>query len=72
MSRQNDKYYKKFDFFYRRTSFRTMTEFYKGGFKPLLEQWRDYDKKINILIQQGGKDLSTGDRLDLNKELKNI
>lgn len=31
--KQSDKYYKKFDFFYRRTAFRTMTEYYKGLFK---------------------------------------
>ena len=29
--------YKKLDFFYRRTAFRTMTEYYKGLFKPHLE-----------------------------------
>ena len=49
LSRHNDKYYKKFDFFYRRTSFRTMTEFYKSGFKPMLEKWREFDKKVSFL-----------------------
>lgn len=39
-----DKYYKKFDFFYRRTAFRTMTEYYKGLFRPNLDRWRLLDK----------------------------
>ena len=42
-----DKYYRKFDFFYRRTAFRTMTEYYKGLFRPNLERWRDIEKKNN-------------------------
>lgn len=29
-----DKYYKKFDFFYKRTCFRLMAEFYKLLFQP--------------------------------------
>ena len=29
-----DKYYKKFDFFYKRTCFRLMAEFYKLAFQP--------------------------------------
>lgn len=29
-----DKYYKKFDFFYKRTCFRLMAEFYKMLFQP--------------------------------------
>ena len=42
-----EKYYRKFDFFYRRTAFRTMTEYYKGLFRPNLERWRDIEKKNN-------------------------
>ena len=42
---QNEKYYKKFDFFYRRTAFRSMTEFYKTLFKPILEKWREGERK---------------------------
>lgn len=34
---KNAKNYKKFEFFYRRTAFRSMTEFYKGLFKPNLD-----------------------------------
>ena len=40
-----EKYYKKFDFFYRRTAFRSMTEFYKGHFKPRLDKWREGERK---------------------------
>ena len=43
--KSNDKYYKKFDFFYRRTAFRSMTEFYKGLFKPILDKWREGERK---------------------------
>ena len=41
----NEKYYKKFDFFYRRTAFRSMTEYYKGIFKPTLDKWREGERK---------------------------
>ena len=44
-SPDNEKYYKKFDFFYRRTAFRSMTEFYKGLFKPTLDKWREGERK---------------------------
>jgi hypothetical protein len=44
-SEKNEKYYKKFDFFYRRTAFRSMTEFYKGLFKPILDKWREGERK---------------------------
>ena len=42
---RSDKHYKKFDFFYRRTAFRSMTEFYKGLFKPILDKWREGERK---------------------------
>lgn len=42
---KSEKYYKKFDFFYRRTAFRSMTEFYKGLFKPILDKWREGERK---------------------------
>ncbi len=42
---KNEKHYKKFDFFYRRTAFRSMTEFYKGLFKPILDKWREGERK---------------------------
>jgi hypothetical protein len=44
----NEKYYKKFDFFYRRTAFRTMTEYYKGLFRPNLDRWREQDKRQSL------------------------
>lgn len=46
-SERNEKYYKKFDFFYRRTAFRTMTEYYKGLFKPNLDRFREIEKKLS-------------------------
>ena len=46
MSSKNEKYYKKFDFFYRRTAFRTMTEYYKGLFRPNLDRWREIERKL--------------------------
>jgi hypothetical protein len=48
----NEKYYKKFDFFYRRTAFRTMTEYYKGLFRPNLDRWRELDKKLGMAISE--------------------
>jgi len=45
----SEKYYKKFDFFYRRTAFRTMTEYYKGLFRPNLDRWRLLDKNSAAL-----------------------
>ena len=43
--KQENGHYKKFDFFYRRTAFRSMTEFYKGLFRPILEKWREGERK---------------------------
>mmetsp|Transcript_1970 Transcript_1970/g.1426 ORF Transcript_1970/g.1426 Transcript_1970/m.1426 type:complete len:119 (+) Transcript_1970:883-1239(+) len=40
-----DKYYKKFDFFYKRTCFRLMVEFYKLLFAPYHKKWVDQRKK---------------------------
>jgi hypothetical protein len=45
LKERSEKYYKKFDFFYRRTAFRSMTEFYKGLFKPNLDKWREGERK---------------------------
>lgn len=42
---ENEKNYKKFDFFYRRTAFRSMTEYYKGLFKSTLDKWREGERK---------------------------
>jgi hypothetical protein len=44
-----DKYYKKFDFFYKRTSFRLMAEFYKHLFTPFQKLWSDKKKKITMI-----------------------
>jgi hypothetical protein len=48
-----EKYYKKFDFFYRRTAFRTMTEFYKQLFRPYHERFKELDKKMAAHISKG-------------------
>lgn len=45
----NDKYYKKFDFFYKRTCFRLMSEFYKLLFQPYQKQWVEQKKKSSMV-----------------------
>eukprot|EP00347_Sterkiella_histriomuscorum_P007809 403347478 len=40
-----DKYYKKFDFFYKRTCFRLMAEFFKSLFQPFQKMWIEQKKK---------------------------
>lgn len=47
-STMNDKYYKKFDFFYKRTCFRLMSEFYKLLFSPFQKQWVEQKKKSSM------------------------
>ena len=34
------KYYMNFDFYFKRTSFRTMTLYFKTAFKPFFEKWK--------------------------------
>lgn len=46
---ETTKYYAKFDFFYKRTVFRTMTEFYKNEFKSF--QALKENKKLSIKAQ---------------------
>ena len=50
----SDKYYKKFDFFYKRTCFRLMAEFYKQTFQPYQRLWIDQRRKtdLNQLINE--------------------
>ena len=38
------KYYTNFDFYYKRTSFRTMALFFKTAFNPFLEAWKPLKK----------------------------
>lgn len=45
-----DKYYKKFDFFYKRTCFRLMSEFYKLLFQPFQKTWIDQKKKSSMTL----------------------
>merc|ERR1719188_178999 len=34
------KYYQNFDFYFKRTSFRTMTNYFKAQYNPFIEQWK--------------------------------
>ena len=43
-----DKYYKKFDFFYKRTCFRLMSEFYKLLFQPFQKLWIEQKKRSSM------------------------
>jgi hypothetical protein len=43
---QPEKYYKKFDFFYKRTCFRLMAEFFKLLFQPFQKQWIEQKKRF--------------------------
>ena len=40
-----------FDFYFKRTSFRTMTTFYKSAFKPFFEQWRAQRKGTSNVLK---------------------
>ena len=42
------KYYTNFDFFYKRTSFRTMALFFKTAFAPFLEKWKLVKKSKDV------------------------
>lgn len=42
------KYYMNFDFYFKRTSFRTMTLYFKTAFKPYFERWKTERKKTPI------------------------
>ena len=42
------KYYMNFDFYFKRTSFRTMTLYFKTVFKPFLEKWKGQKKNRDI------------------------
>jgi len=42
---QAQKYYMNFDFYFKRTSFRTMTLFFKTAFKSYFEKWKTDKKK---------------------------
>ena len=43
----NAKQYKKFDFFYRRTAFRSMNEYFKEQFNPIFKKWKESERKQN-------------------------
>ena len=42
------KYYMNFDFYFKRTSFRTMTLYFKTAFKPFFEKWKGQKKNREI------------------------
>ena len=43
------KYYQNFDFYFKRTSFRTMTLYFKTQYKPFYEQWKAQKKTTSVL-----------------------
>jgi len=43
-----NKYYTNFDFYFKRTTFRTMTLYFKTTFKPYFERWKSDRKKTSI------------------------
>lgn len=45
---KSDKYYKKFDFFYKRTCFRLFSEYFKHIFHPYQKEWVDQRKKADM------------------------
>jgi hypothetical protein len=45
-----NKYYMNFDFYFKRTSFRTMTLYYKTAFKPYFEKWKAEKRKVPISV----------------------
>lgn len=42
-------YYQNFDFFFKRTCFRTMTLFFKLAYKPFFDKWKSNKKKSNVI-----------------------
>lgn len=42
-------YYQNFDFFFKRTSFRTMTLFFKLAYKPFFDKWKANKKKYGVV-----------------------
>lgn len=50
VSEHDSKYYMNFDFYFKRTSFRTMTLYFKTAFKPFFEQWKSDKKKVSISV----------------------
>ena len=45
-----NKYYMNFDFYFKRTSFRTMTLYFKMVFKPYFEAWKSERKKSPVSV----------------------
>lgn len=50
---RNPQYYQNFDFYFKRTCFRTMTLYFKTTFKPFFEKWKGKRSKgasVNDLL----------------------
>lgn len=63
-----ERQYKKFDFFYRRTVFRNMNEYYKDLFNPILKKFKGGDR--SSVLQQTAQD--EGASSDKAKEATDI
>ena len=46
---EEKKYYTNFDFYFKRTSFRTMTAYYKQGFQPFFDNWKAVKKEPSVI-----------------------
>jgi hypothetical protein len=44
-----EKYYQNFDFYFKRTSFRTMTLYFKTQYKPFYESWKAQKKSTSVI-----------------------
>ena len=48
-SASEKKYYQNFDFYFKRTSFRTMTLYFKTQYKPFFEEWKNKKENPSVL-----------------------
>ena len=46
---RDQKYYQNFDFYFKRTSFRTMTLYYKTQYKPFYDKWKASKEPVSVL-----------------------
>lgn len=46
---EEKKYYTNFDFYFKRTSFRTMTAYYKQGFQPYFDNWKAVKSEPSVI-----------------------
>ena len=65
------KYYMNFDFYFKRTSFRTMNVYFKNAYKPFFEKWKSQkkqDKQIESSLIEFTQHTFKGLLETLNKE----